>query len=125
MRFLLFTSLASALLFCGCSTQVPLGTSGSQCDDDNQCDKSQQLVCRCVRRKSPDDEGPDQIISPGVCQTAAYHCPTDGGTETGGTDTGASDTSSDGSADATTDGGADGGDASDGGADATDATAAD
>jgi hypothetical protein len=44
-----------------------------------------------VRRRNPDDEGPDEIIKPGICQTSAYRCATDAGVdETSVTDTGTS-----------------------------------
>jgi hypothetical protein len=70
-----------------CSTKVPLATVNALCEYDEQC--AQGLACRCVRRRNPDDEGPDEIIKPGICQTSAYRCATDAGVdETSVIDTG-------------------------------------
>jgi hypothetical protein len=79
-----------------CSTKVPLAQINKLCEYDEQC--ANGLACRCVRRRNPDDEGPDEILAPGICQTREHRCAGDAGitdtavtdavTETG-TDTGA------------------------------------
>ena len=70
-----------------CSEKVPLAQLNSVCEYDEQC--AEGLACRCVRRRNPDDEGPDEIIKPGLCQTSAYRCATDAGVDdTSVTDTG-------------------------------------
>lgn len=99
MRRLAFGALlviAAIELPVACSTKVPLAGMNSLCEYDEQC--ANGLACRCVRRRNPDDEGPDEIIKPGVCQTQEFRCSTDAGvdetsvTDTGGTDTGSGDT---------------------------------
>lgn len=71
--------LIALLLVEGCSEKVPLATQGQKCELDEQC--SQGLICKCVRRRNPDDEGPDEILSPGFCTTLANFtkCPSDAG----------------------------------------------
>lgn len=101
----------------GCASETPKAGLGEKCEESAQCDRTKDLVCRCVRRKSADEEGPEQILAPGVCQVADYKCPpADAGPlPEVGADTGVSETTadapSDGSdADATeaaTDGGSD------------------
>lgn len=94
MRRLAFGALlvvAAIELPVACSTKVPLAGINSLCEYDEQC--ANGLACRCVRRRNPDDEGPDEIIRPGVCQTQEYRCATDAGVdETSVTDTGSTDT---------------------------------
>lgn len=95
--------LSGALLEApGCSTsQVEAGGTGALCEFDEQCGTG--LLCRCIRRRNPDDEGPDEVIAPGVCQTTDYVCPTDAGpSDAGPTDT-ATDTPVDVTSDAPTD----------------------
>ena len=71
-----------------CSTNVPLAQKNAKCEYDEQC--AQGLACKCVRRRNPDDEGPDEILAPGVCQTQDYRCAGDAGTtDTAVVDTGA------------------------------------
>ena len=91
-----------------CSEKVPLAQLNALCEYDEQCD--QGLACRCVRRRNPDDEGPDEIIKPGVCQTQAYKCTSDAGVdETSVTDTGGSVDSAPDATDAATADATDGG----------------
>ncbi|MBI2395818.1 MAG: hypothetical protein HYV09_40005 [Deltaproteobacteria bacterium] len=83
--------LAAVELVSACSEQVELARLGQACEYDEQC--QQGLVCKCVRRRNPDDEGPDEILAPGHCQTASYSCRADAGTsDTAGADTLPSDT---------------------------------
>jgi hypothetical protein len=89
--FLLLLALASDF---GCSTQVTPNGTGGRCESDDQCDRNQGLVCRCLRRKNTDDEGPDQIISPGFCQVSTFPCSDSGATDATPTDTAATDTGS-------------------------------
>jgi hypothetical protein len=103
----------------GCSTQVPLGQQGSPCDFDQQCDPAKGLSCECVRRRSPDDEGPDEILAHGFCDFKGVKCPKDGGSDTSVTDTGLIDTGA--SDTGTTDTGAS--EAGDAASDAADAAA--
>ncbi len=74
----------------GCSTRVPLATTGQLCEYDEQC--KQPLTCKCVRRRNPDDEGPDEILAPGRCQPVQYTCAPDGGAGTGSDTGGSTDT---------------------------------
>lgn len=65
-----------------CSEQVPLGTIGTKCEYDEQCQRG--LSCKCIRRRNPDDEGPDEILEPGFCADSTdggsfKGCPRDGG----------------------------------------------
>lgn len=89
----------------GCASETPKAGIGEKCEDSAQCDRTKELVCRCIRRKSADEEGPEQILAPGVCQAADYKCPpADAGPPPeGGTDTGAAETTGD-AGDAATDG---------------------
>jgi hypothetical protein len=87
---LLLFALSSDL---GCSTQVTPNSIGGRCESDDQCDRNAGLVCRCLRRKNTDDEGPDQIISPGFCQVSTFAC-SDSGTDAAAPDTAATDTGS-------------------------------
>jgi hypothetical protein len=75
----------------GCSTQVTPNGTGGRCETDDQCDRNQGLVCRCLRRKNPDEEGGDQIISAGYCQISTFACADTGTSEVGVTDTGVTD----------------------------------
>jgi len=95
--------LAFALLLCAfaaelplaCSEKVPLAQLNALCEYDEQC--AEGLACKCVRRRNPDDEGPDEILAPGRCQTASYRCAGDAGVlDTAIADTGAAtDTATD------------------------------
>lgn len=95
--------LGAVELFSACSEKVPLQPTDGKCEFDEQC--AQGLVCKCVRRRNPDDEGPDEVLSPGTCQVQSFKCTnTDAGgttTDTGatsadsGADTGAIDSGSD------------------------------
>lgn len=99
------TTLAATFAL-GCSTQLPLGQEGSPCDEDVQCDPAQGLSCQCVKRRSPDDEGPDQILVHGFCSFKGAKCPSDAGVFEGGAidagaiDTGAIDAGAESAADA-------------------------
>lgn len=84
--------LAAVELVSACSEQVALAKLGQACEYDEQC--QQGLSCKCVRRRNPDDEGPDEILAPGVCQTAAYSCRADAGPSDAPADTAATDTGS-------------------------------
>lgn len=77
--FAVLLLLFSAEIYSACSESVPLATQGQKCEFDEQC--SQGLVCKCVRRRNPDDEGPDEILAPGFCTTLAAFtkCPSDAG----------------------------------------------
>jgi hypothetical protein len=81
---LLFAAIELPL---ACSEKVPLAGMNALCEYDEQC--AEGLACRCIRRRNPDDEGPDEIIAPGICQTRDYRCAGDAGVaETSPTDTG-------------------------------------
>jgi hypothetical protein len=64
--------LAALELVGACSDRVSLQTVGGKCEFDEQC--ATGLVCKCVRRQNPDDEGPDEILAPGTCQAATFTC---------------------------------------------------
>ena len=70
---------AVVVLIAACSETVELQRQGAKCEYDEQC--SQGLVCKCVRRRNPDDEGPDEILAPGYCTSLANFtkCPSDAG----------------------------------------------
>jgi hypothetical protein len=72
-------ALFAIALLVSCSEQVPLGVQNSKCEYDEQC--SQGYACKCIRRRNPDEEGPDEILSPGFCTTVAAFkgCPSDAG----------------------------------------------
>lgn len=59
-------------LCAACSTSVALQRVGGKCEYDEQCERG--LVCKCVARRNPDDEGPDEILAPGTCQAQAFTC---------------------------------------------------
>jgi hypothetical protein len=86
--FLLLFALSSDL---GCSTQVPPNGTGGRCESDDQCDRNAGLVCRCLRRKNTDDEGSDQIISPGFCQVPTFACSDSGASDAAEPDSAATD----------------------------------
>lgn len=66
------------VLLVSCSESMPLGTQGAKCEYDEQC--AQGYVCKCVRRRNPDADGPDEILSPGICnKDASLKCPSDAG----------------------------------------------
>jgi hypothetical protein len=70
--------LAAIEIAAACSEQVPLAPLNSKCEFDEQCAKG--LSCKCIRRRNPDDEGPDEILEPGRCvNPLSYTCPRDGG----------------------------------------------
>lgn len=69
--------LGAVELVSACSEKVPLASIGGKCEYDQQC--SEGLFCKCVRRRNPDDEGPDEILAPGTCQKQDYSCSTDAG----------------------------------------------
>ncbi len=73
-RVLAFTLVASLASGAGCSQSVAPGSVGTSCDTDEQCDANQKLVCKCVRRRNPDEEGPDEILAHGSCQVTTYKC---------------------------------------------------
>ncbi|MBL8716654.1 MAG: hypothetical protein JNL79_11695 [Myxococcales bacterium] len=105
---------ASAAGFVGCSSETPKAGLGDKCEESAQCDTPRDLVCKCVRRKAADEEGPEQILALGTCQKADYKCPpADAGPiEVGpdvATDTGA-DVPTDGPSDAPTDAASEAGD---------------
>ncbi|MGZ3477371.1 MAG: hypothetical protein ACXWUG_28220 [Polyangiales bacterium] len=88
-RVLCLFLLALSGDFAGCSTQVTPNGTGGRCETDDQCDRNQGLVCRCLQRKNPDEEGGDEIISPGFCQVPTFKCSETGvATDVGVTDTG-------------------------------------
>lgn len=129
-RVLPVLALASALAtamglgatgFVGCSSETPKAGLGDKCEESAQCDTPSGLVCRCVRRKAADEEGPEQIIALGTCQKADYKCPiVDAGPVEAGADTGTgTDTGADAPTDARTDSVSEGGDG------ATDASSTD
>ena len=105
---------ASAAGFVGCSSETPKAGLGDKCEESAQCDTPKDLVCKCVRRKAADEEGPEQILALGTCQKADYKCPpADAGPIEAGpdvaTDTGA-DVPTDGPSDAPTDAASEAGD---------------
>ena len=55
-----------------CSSNATLAGFGAQCNYDEQCQTG--LVCKCVRTASPDDEGPDEVVSPGFCAHSDAVC---------------------------------------------------
>ena len=64
----------------GCSSTETLGATGALCDEDVQC--QQPLICACVKRRSPDAEGDDQIIEHGRCSPRGTKCvDSDAGTD--------------------------------------------
>ena len=56
----------------GCSQKTTLGSQGTLCDVDEQC--TAPLVCKCVLRRNPDEEGPDEIVKHGSCQPVGTKC---------------------------------------------------
>jgi len=105
-------------LVSACSEKVPLAARGGKCEYDEQC--SEGLVCKCIKRRNPDDEGPDEIVAPGTCQSQDFNCKASdagaGDTATPILDTGTvTDTGAAGDTGAATDSGAASTDANDGG----------
>jgi len=68
------TWMATSMSWMGCSENAKLGTDGTACDVDEQCDPKLGLVCKCVRRRNPDDEGPDEILAHGKCAKPETKC---------------------------------------------------
>ena len=71
LRALLMTIACGA----GCASETPKAGLGGKCDDTAQCDTRSGLTCRCVRRKAADEEGPELILAPGMCQASTFVCP--------------------------------------------------
>ena len=70
-------SLLIAVGHLGCSDNNTLGAVGAACDTDDQCsspDLKNPIVCKCVRRRNPDEEGPDEILAHGKCEPLSYKC---------------------------------------------------
>lgn len=114
--FALALVVGAVELVSACSESVPLARVGGKCEYDEQC--STGLVCKCVKKRNPDDEGPDEILVPGTCQDQSFSCKADAGvTDTGKAvdsspvDTGSTDSADAGSADAPGDVAADADDA--------------
>lgn len=86
-------ALGAVELVSACSEKVPLASIGGKCEYDEQC--SEGLACKCVRRRNPDDEGPDEILAPGTCQKQDFSCSSDAGpVDSAPVDTGPVDTGS-------------------------------
>ncbi len=108
--------------FVGCSSDTPKAGLGDKCEESAQCDTPSGLVCRCVRRKAADEEGPEQILALGTCQKPDYKCPlADAGPIETGSDVGTDTTPIDGASDAPPEVATEAGDASDAAESSTDA----
>ncbi|GAC1352449.1 MAG: hypothetical protein NVS3B20_10080 [Polyangiales bacterium] len=56
----------------GCATRLERGGLAALCDESAQC--RAPLVCKCVVRRSPDAEGPDEIVTHGKCLPVSTKC---------------------------------------------------